>query len=196
MPYVTSLPQKVAGVRRCLRRWRALGVVDVAADFMDRVNQVRRLRDLDAGDRERVAKVLGQGLRVDAVEFMARCMGFYAKRHRFRFEPDVMTGIRDSSLGNTSFDTIYPVYSATVECVEDKLRYFRDHLQSPRVRSRQSSRLGAFNLFVQEQWRDRRDELLGLCRATRSTDVMRKLGREWQLDASVRGTYRSRVANT
>jgi hypothetical protein len=185
--YTNQRIGKLSSAKRLIRRWTESDTIKETEYLKDLLRHTAT-KNMSSEERDCLRMFLQTGRKGDAMVFMKNVVGFYMKRHRFKFDDDVSETLNNPT---ASFDVMYTVYESTVEQVERIHNfYFKSIVRSTRgTQRRDGTRVGPFNMYVKDQWRIRRDELRSICLNQKSTDVMRILSNEWKSDKQIRDRY-------
>ena len=188
--YASTVDGTVLSIKRSLARWRLRDqdAQDIA-ETQQWLKTIKRKSDITEDQHALLRELYGRYRRAEAIAFVSQAVCFYQKRHRFHFSPETEAQIKE---GCRTVEAAVELYRETIGDVEARHGFFRQYLQK-RSRTNSKNKLGAFNLFIKDQWETRRSELQGVCAATGATSVMRQLSGEWNQKPEVREQYASKA---
>jgi len=173
-------------MKRNLKRWNKSDYVDVDQDLLTVVSSTNKKSQLSLVQIQKLMDLCRRYRKLDACIFIKECISFYVKRHKFKFDVQIHDNVQSEL--NHDYNTLYTIFTDTVESIECTHRYFGKYLQRPRCQ-KQSRKIGPFNMYVKDQWKTREQELRSICINKQSTDVMKLLSLEWKSKPDVRMEY-------
>jgi antitoxin component of MazEF toxin-antitoxin module len=200
--YVNNHVCKINSIRKNLKRWTDSKKVMIPDDILEACTVTKGV-SVNPETQVKLVEWCLQGRQSDATFYMRQCMMHYHKKHRFTFDAEIMDLLNSD---DTTYAVLREVFSVHVEQTETNLHYFQRTLtkRKQKVMNASSSspsssninRIGPFNRYVKDQWINRREELRAICATSKSTDVMKLLSKEWQMNPELKAQYSTKMMVT
>ena len=154
--------------------------------------------ELSDDEKKIVQPVLTQVITDNAVKFMASALLFYEQKHNFVYKrKDVKVIMRAKKTTKVTYDQLRSIYDFYLCGIEEKHHYYWASCQAtynpPKkrvVKTTKKKRMGAYNLFIKDQWLNRREELDQLkVKHGSIVEIMKLLSIEWNQNPKLKEEY-------
>jgi len=155
---------------------------------------------------EQVSVLYKKGLTLDAVKFMGLALLYYEDNHNIELRKRDLPLIERSAKtpDKVAHEKIAAVYTNYLRDLEETSGYYARHVrhntkpkEAPKrerevVVAKPTNRHLPYNLFIQQQWTDRREEFQAIIKDHGITEVMKRLSVEWKTNPQLKVDFQSK----